>query len=913
MTADRWRRIETLFHEAVELPASEREAWLTAHCDDESIRTEVAEMLAQDHVETNLRSAIAEAAEVFEMAGPVETGARIGAYRVERLLGRGGMGAVYLATRADDQYEKRVAIKLLRLGVTGIEARTLFVRERQILAQLDHPSVARLLDGGTLPNGQPYLVLDYVEGEPLLDWCAHHKTPLRARIALFVKVCEGVAYAHQNLIVHRDLKPQNILVNAEGEPKLLDFGIAKLLTTDWSEQTQVPAGLMTPQYASPEQLTGAPITTATDVYSLGAILYELVSGERPYETEGLSMTELVRRIVELPVRPPAARIPSDLKNIVLQCLEKAPGRRYGSADQLAADLRRYLSGDAVLARGDSMLYRAGKFVRRHWVGVAASAVIVGSLAVVAIQADRNAREQARLRAVAENRFQQVRQLANRFLFDFHDAIQFLPGSTPARRLVVKTALEYLDGLAADRPTDPKLLSELSTAYERVGDAQGNSYFPNIGDIDGAEVSYRRAMELRLRVPVQTAEDLYNLVMIHLKFGDMHDMRGRTQQARQEYETALRLATETKFSGRPITLGQLRCHMRLGDMEEKSNHALAALKHYQAGRDCMLALIAEKPETRSRAELSLAYYKMGRMLAFTGDMPGAIDARRKGIEQAAAALAEDPSNQVYRRYEFLNHLGLSDNLSTPRAGKLRNLDEAYAHMQKARTLIEASAEADPTNLQAQVDVSVVWAYIGGWHEDKQQWPQAVEAFRHSVVITDALVKKNPNSRQYRSHNANDHKRMGAALAEIPRLEDSLREIRWALAQYNTMAADDPNDKDLRVAQIEAWRDIGEVLRLMHRPAEGVEPNRTAIRMLKELIVADPTNKNWPDHLSPMYQQLAKCYGELAAKAQAPAEQADLWRQALENWRLAGSSGGPEAHRPAIRQGMQAAEGALQKLR
>lgn len=912
MTRERWQRIEQLFHDAVELPVDQRDAWLRVQCDDETIRAEVAAMLAQDHLETNLRAAIAEAAEVFEAAGPVEAGARIGAYRVERLLGRGGMGAVYLATRADDEYEKRVAIKLLRLGVSGVEARTLFLRERQILAQLDHPSVARLLDGGTLDNGQPYLVLDYVEGEPLLEWCRSHNTPLRDRVALFVKVCEGVAYAHQNLIVHRDLKPQNILVTTDGEPKLLDFGIAKLLTTNLTEQTQVPAGLMTPQYASPEQLTGASITTATDVYSLGAILYELLSGERPYETEGLPMTELVRRIVEQPVRPPTTRIPSDLKNIVLQCLEKEPARRYGSADQLASDLRRFLGGEAVLARGDSVLYRAGKFVRRHWVGVAATAAIVGSLAVVAVQAGRNAREQARLRGVAENRFQQVRQLANRFLFDFHDAIQFLPGSTPARRLVVKTALEYLDGLAADRPSDPKLISELATAYERVGDAQGNSYFPNIGDIAGAEVSYRRAMELRLRVPVDSPAELYNLVMIHLKFGDMFDMRGRTKEARQEYEAALKLATDTKWTGHAITLGRLRCHMRLGDLEEKSNRAGAALRHYQAGRDCMLAIIAEEPETKSRAELSLAYYKMGRMLAFTGDIQGAAEARRKGIEQAAAASAEDPANQVYKRYEFLNHLGLSDNLSTPQAGKHRNLDEAFVHMQKARALIEGIAAADPTNLQAQLDVGVVWNYIGGWYEDKQQWPQAVEAFRHSVVVADALAKQHPESRQYRTHSANNHKRMGAALAEIPKLDESLKEIRWALAQYTAMAVSDPHDKDLRVSQLEAWRDIGEVLRLMGRPAEGIEPNRTAIRMLRELIADDPTNRNWPDHLSPIYQQLAKCYSEVAPKA-APVEQISDWRAALENWKLAAAAGGPEANRPVIDKGIAAAESALQKLR
>ncbi|MCX6625881.1 MAG: serine/threonine-protein kinase, partial [Acidobacteria bacterium] len=409
MTPERLSAVETIFVQALDLPREQRDGFLNAACgSDPQLRADVERLLAEDETGGTWFSEVVpnEAGRVLEEAA-IGPGTLLGAYRIEHLLGSGGMGAVYLATRADLQYEKRVAVKVLRAGFAGITARGLFLRERQILAQLDHPYIARLLDGGTLPNGQPYLVLDYVEGLPLTAYCEQAGSTLNQRIALFIKVCEGVSYAHQNLIVHRDLKPANILVSSDGLPKLLDFGIAKLLGSPGSSPllTQLPGAMMTPQYASPEQLRGGAITTATDVYSLGVIFYELTTGQRPYELENLSITAVVQRVLEDPVERPSrrrSRIPADLDNIILKALEKDPARRYRSADQLADDLRRFEKGLPVLARGTSFAYLAGKFARRHWVPLAAAVAIVVSLGALSIQSRYNAVEQVRLRAVAED-------------------------------------------------------------------------------------------------------------------------------------------------------------------------------------------------------------------------------------------------------------------------------------------------------------------------------------------------------------------------------------------------------------------------------------------------------------------------------------------------------------------------------
>jgi len=381
VTPQRWNEVKALLAEALESTAEQRTALLAAA--DPELARQVEAYLALD---TELGDFIERP--VFDLHDDVDpavrVGERLGPYRLAREIGSGGMGAVYQALRADEEYEQSVAVKVLKRGLDTAEVVHRFRTERQILAGLEHPNVARLLDGGTTPDGRPYLVMEYVEGKPIDVWCDERGLGVDERLELFLAVCEGVKFAHRSLVVHRDLKPSNILVTADGVPKLLDFGIARLLDDDGPSLPTVGAWrFLTPEYASPEQVTGQPITTATDVYSLGVLLYQLLTDRRPYDLEERSARGLAAALARgEPAKPSAVaaeerrkRLRGDLDNIALTALRREPERRYGSAGELADDVRRHLDGLPVRATPDSWRYRAGKFVKRHRVGVAAAVVI----------------------------------------------------------------------------------------------------------------------------------------------------------------------------------------------------------------------------------------------------------------------------------------------------------------------------------------------------------------------------------------------------------------------------------------------------------------------------------------------------------------------------------------------------------
>lgn len=919
MTPERLSAVETIFVRALDVPREARAAFLGEACGgDTQLRADVERLLKEDESGGTWFTEVvpAEAGRLLTEA-PVGPGTVLGSYCVERLIGSGGMGAVYLARRADEQYEKRVAVKVLRGGFTGITARGLFLRERQILAELDHAYIARLLDGGTLGNGQPYLVLDYVEGLPLTEYAARNGCSLDERVALFLKVCEGVSYAHQNLIVHRDLKPANILVTADGLPKLLDFGIAKLLGAQGGSAllTQLPGAMMTPQYASPEQLRGTAITTATDVYSLGVILYELITGKRPYELDDLPMTAVVQKVVEEPVERPGrrgVRVPADLDNIILKALEKDPARRYRSADQLADDLRRFQKGLPVEARGSSVAYRAGKFVRRHWVPVGAAVAIAASLVALSIQSRSNAMEEAKLRAEAERRFTQVRQLANKFLFEFHDAIQMLPGATPARRLVVKTAIEYLDGLTRDKPSDTALLAEVATAYERIGDVQGNSYIANLGDTAGALASYQKALEMRRKVPLASPLAWRDLISSHIKLGDMAAQQGDTATSRRYYTEAIALAGKAPGRGEDRLLVDINAKalLRRADHHEKLNQSGPSLADLESARRLIEKLQSMNPgNARYYNDLSIVWNKISRLRHDRGDPAGYIEARRKGLEQAERAVSVDGDNQLFLRAKYISHMGLADALAMPAAGKQRDLKEAYRQLEMALAAAGTIRKADPENTQANTDLALVWSQIGLWHEDMEQWPKAVEAHRKAVAVVEQVERRNPSSVEFRKMLARHRHRLGATLAELPDYTASLKEMRAALAVTQSLAAADPSDRVLIISQLEAWRDIGEVERLAGRPAASIKPNLEAVRMLEGLIRDDPGNGNLPNHISPIFQQLGKSYSDWARKTADAAERRARWQASLEWWEKARKAGGPASARPAVAEGIREARKAL----
>jgi eukaryotic-like serine/threonine-protein kinase len=422
--ADRWREIDLVFAEALDRPPAERKAFLDEACaGDAELRTAVERLLlADEQSDTFLEQPVGD---LLGLLPEVEAGERLGPYRLLRRLGAGGMGTVYLARREDEHYQQDVALKILRSGLQGTEAVHRFLAERQILARLEHPNIARLYDGGSTPDGRPYLVMELVEGLPVDEYCNRHQLTVDQRLDLFRRICSAVQYAHQNLLVHRDLKPGNILVTEAGEPKLLDFGIAKRLEPGSATQpdlTQTGSRMMTPSYASPEQVRGEAITTASDVYSLGVVLYGLLAGRLPYRVESGLAHEIERAICEAePERPSAAlfrageppaeeiarsratrpqalrrRLQGDLDNIALMALRKEPSRRYGSVAQLSRDLENHLHSLPVVARPDTLPYRTRKFVRRHRVGVSAAALVVLLVAAfivsLIVQGRRIARE-----------------------------------------------------------------------------------------------------------------------------------------------------------------------------------------------------------------------------------------------------------------------------------------------------------------------------------------------------------------------------------------------------------------------------------------------------------------------------------------------------------------------------------------
>ncbi len=440
--------MKELFQQALQMPAGERQAFIeAATAADESLRKEVHTLLSSHDAATDFlnnppRAAAAEVTELHDRASRV--GDHIGPYKVLRRIGRGGTGSVYLAVRDDDEFQRRVAIKLVRRGMATADILRRFRSERQILASIDHPYIAHLLDGGSTDDGVPYFVMEYIEGEPINVYCDRNRLSIEERLALFCQVCSAVQVAHQNLVVHRDIKPGNILVSAAGVPKLLDFGIAKLLNPELSAAVDDPTLLelrvMTPEYASPEQMRGGAITTASDVYSLGILLYELLAGRRPYQLDNLPMPDMelvvctthpsrpsdavsqpdVARVSEGSVPIDAATVAQargeaperlrralagDLDNIVLMALRKEPNRRYSSVEHFADDIQRHLKGLPVTARADTLGYRVGKFVGRHRLGVAVgiTAVLFGlALATtIVVQAGQVAAERDRAQRAAE--------------------------------------------------------------------------------------------------------------------------------------------------------------------------------------------------------------------------------------------------------------------------------------------------------------------------------------------------------------------------------------------------------------------------------------------------------------------------------------------------------------------------------
>jgi eukaryotic-like serine/threonine-protein kinase len=757
-------------------------------------------------------------------------GRRIGPYEIVREIGRGGMGVVYLARRADDEFNKLVALKVLSNGFNAQEILARFRHERQILAAFSHPNIATLLDGGSTETGEPYFVMEYVEGIELDRYCDQHNLTVAGRIALFRQVCSAVGYVHQHLIVHRDLKPGNILVTAEGIPKLLDFGIAKILKPELLmtvvEATTPNALMMTPAYASPEQVRGEPISTASDIYALGVILYQLLTGRTPYKLKTVSPHELWRAIMEdQPEKPSAAltraapagelttitveevsrqrgtvpdklyrHLQGDLDNILLKAMRKEPDRRYASAEQFSDDLDRYLQDLPVSAHPDSVGYRTRKFLQRHKLSVAAAAVAVVSLVTGMVATVIEAREARAERAVAEARFQDVRKLATVFLFNVHDAIQNLPGSTPASLLIVKTGTEYLDRLARESHGDVALEQELAGGYVRIGDVEGNPYSANLGDTAQAIQSYRKALAIVQRLVAERPSDpksLRLLAEVQRELGAVLPFDGKAAEGVGHCREALRISEKLQ-AAHPgdvdDTLDISRAEELLGDVLGgaqsvnlgRPGEAVAA---YQRALDVLPKLPASDPRAkrvlRARAVMIA---KIASLEVANRNGPEALGRFNEALGFAEQLSQADPQNQRTNDMisGILNRLAVAQEMfGDPKA--------AVVSFQRALDINDAELKIDPHNSQAQEAVFVTVKNMGDlYFYSIHDMHRALELYRRAADVGGQLVRADPNNTVWPQRLSETLTYIGSCLFELGDKDGARRESKRGLVIAKELA-------------------------------------------------------------------------------------------------------------------------------
>jgi eukaryotic-like serine/threonine-protein kinase len=639
--APRRAAIDLLFERALELAPGERSAFLAEACGgDEALRREVEELLAAaDEPDPRFdRPGWVAALDLADLGDAPAAGAapgdRAGAYRLVREIGRGGMAVVFLAERADGQFAQQVALKLVQPGIASDEVLRRFLQERQILASLQHPGIARLLDGGMAADGSPYFAMEYVEGAPIDAHCRQRDLSVAARLRLFIAAGRAVQHAHARLVVHRDLKPSNILVTEAGEVKLLDFGIARLLeatampAAEGEALTRTTVRVMTPEYAGPEQARGEPVGTASDVYQLGVLLYELLAGRRPYRVDSASAAAAERVICEEVPPPPsvavraakaalARRLAGDLDNVVLTALRKEPERRYASVERLVDDLERHLDGRPVRAHPDTLGYRAGKFLRRHRFGVAAvallAAVLVGYAATVTVQARALAKERDRVQAEATKATE-----VKRFLIDLFEVVD--PAEARGREV---TARELLDrgaaGISGRLGDQPAVRADLSRSLGEI--------YRRLGLYAQAEVPLRRALDLD-----EASGDDLELAASVGALAELRRDQGNLPAAVALYRRALALRLRRlppRSPGVAAAFDGLGTALReRGELAESERLLRRALGIRRA------ALPANHPGVA--ASLS----SLGLTLRARGDYPGAAELLREALTIRRRALAQD---------------------------------------------------------------------------------------------------------------------------------------------------------------------------------------------------------------------------------------------------------------------------------
>ena len=865
---DAAERLPDLIAQALELPEVERDGFLERTCaGNEDLLAEARSLLGHDQAGFLEKRpfALDRAAFGLHDGGELMPGTVLDDCRMVRLLGQGGMGEVYLAH--DTKLERLVAVKLLKRSFDDATLLRRFRHERRVLAGLTHPNIARLYGGGTTPEGRSYLVMEYVEGERLDQFCTANGLGTYQRLALFRKVCAAVVYAHQNLVVHRDLKPANLRVTAEGEPKLLDFGIAKLLDPEGTinvEPTVTMQGAMTPEYASPEQLKSEPITTGSDVYSLGVVLFELLTGQRPFaHLKGRRPDELARAICEeepprpstvvgraspapttttrsaepapatsttTPMRPATLRrqLEGDLDNIVAKALQKEPTRRYPSVLGLSEDIRRYCEGLPVSARRDTFAYRTGKFVGRNKAVVAVMTLAVLTLVMGLVVATVQARR-------ANRRFEDVRRLAHSILFEIEPKIANLSGKTiETRQLLVQRAMEYLDSLSAERGNDPDLRREVAVAYRRIGDVQGNPNYSNLGDLKGALASYQKSQHLLQAIVAANGHDWQaqnELAKLHEQIGiALYWTLDRKDEALPHYQAAL--ATMRRLVAEQPGSAELQRELVImlkdvGDWYEDRLALPQALAAYHEALPIVQTVAAAPPQVpEDRVNVARLLGRISRIHKDAADYPAAMaDLARADavVAPLVQTMPQDSSVQLENWFIIFNQMWT--------ATKQGALPEALAFGTRAISSAQALDAANPGDAGIQHDLANSLEHHAETLRLTGRWPEALAAARSSWEINTRLAANSPEV--YTQDCISSRWAMGQARVLLSDNAVAAEDAEASRAMLESELSKTPDDPDLRKLEVSVCELEGDLCERKSQPGPARDWYKRALASLQTL--------------------------------------------------------------------------------
>lgn len=786
----RWKLVQEIAGQVLDAEPESREFVLNAACSGDTELREFAMEVVRQFSDTDNLLGFAPPLKAAEQMD----GERIGPYRIVRELGHGGMGTVYLAARDDGAYEKLVAVKTIpRFG-----GQALFVRERQILAGLDHPGIARLLDGGTTGDGTPYLVMEYIDGVEITAYAEGREEG--EILGLFLQVCAAMRYAHQRLVVHRDLKPANILVTAAGEAKVLDFGIAKML--EEGDGAGATHAVMTPAWASPEQLTGGVVSTLSDVYSLGLILYRLLAGK-------------------LPKAGTAPGLPRDLQSIVLKALENDQGRRYSSVEQLAADVERYRAGMPVEARQGTWAYRAAKFVRRR-----KGAVAAGVAFVVVIAAGAWGTLGQKLRA--ERRADDVSGLARAVMFSYQDDLAKLGGSTALRAKMARDAVEYLDRVARDASGNAAVLRETALAYRKVGEVQGYSRVANLGDHTAGVSSFRKSEAMLMELSGRDAQDEGLRVELGVtleRLGNALSNSGRNREAREVLGRAIRtLESVGPERGRQAMAAAWR---ELSSVEERRGQNKMGIEAARKSADLARGLPRDFREDKAWA--------LGR-LAMAITLGERINEEATAtVLEALALYGKDGAvcgEEVECRLSYLSTLEV--------LGRMHYFADRDAEcMAVYREIEETSrelAERDPHNRMPLRQLRIAQGQQALLHQSMGRGKESLVKYKESVETAVRITEADPTNTEGVCATIYGRAKVGEVLIQnFGRAAEAEKELREALRLSDSVASDNLSCLDQRKLTV---LNLGRVAEKKGDAEGGMEWRRETVRVARRIAGLTP---------------------------------------------------------------------------